>query len=71
MFVLWSRSERLVRRLPMDDDLVAVVARRPPAARARPGPRPPVLGASAPTESQRPIFLDEDLRRSRPAVVAR
>ncbi len=26
MFVLRSRSERLVLRLPMDDDLVAVVA---------------------------------------------
>ena len=40
MFVLWSRSERLILRLPMDDDLVAVVARRPPAARPPPAPAP-------------------------------
>ncbi len=41
MFVLWSRSERLVRRLPMDDDLVAVVAVVALVAGVPPAPRPP------------------------------
>ncbi len=55
---------RTSRRLAVDEPRRAVDA----PAGCRPPPRP--LRASASTEAQRPVSLDEDLRRPRPAVVA-